>query len=89
MHVCKALNNALKDLKKGMIDMHKTVIAPIVAVLVMAIQLIFGVKIPESLANEVVVATSNVVAVLVAIYGIFKNHQKEKSASMPDDVDKK
>ena len=59
--------------------MHKTIIAPIVAVLAMAIQLIFGVGIPESLVNEIVITVSNVVAVVVAIYGIFKNYQKEKS----------
>ena len=61
--------------------MHKTIIAPIVAVLAMAIQLIFGVGIPESLVNEIVITVSNVVAVVVAIYGIFKNYQKEKSTS--------
>ena len=69
--------------------MYKTIIAPIVAVFVMAIQLIFGVKIPESLANEVVVVISNAIAVFIAIYGIFKNHKKEKSTSMLDDADKK
>lgn len=72
-----------------MTDVHKTIIAPIVAVLVMAIQLIFGVDIPESLVNQIVVTVSNVVAVVVAIYGIFKNHQKEKSTSMLDDDDNK
>lgn len=56
--------------------MHKTIIAPIVAVLAMAIQLIFGVEIPESLVNEIVITVSNVVAVVVAVYGIFKNYQK-------------
>lgn len=59
-----------------MIDVYKTIIAPIVAVLAMAIQLIFGTKVPESLVNEVVVTASNVVAVVVAVYGIFKNHKK-------------
>ena len=76
MHVCTALNNASKDLKKEVIDLHKTIIAPIVAVLAMAIQLIFGVEIPESLVNEIVITVSNVVAVVVAVYGIFKNYQK-------------
>ena len=76
MHVCTALNNASKDLKKGVIDLHKTIIAPIVAVLAMAIQLIFGVEVPESLVNEIVITVSNVVAVVVAAYGIFKNYQK-------------
>lgn len=76
MHVCTVLNNASKDLKKEVIDLHKTIIAPIVAVLAMAIQLIFGVEIPESLVNEIVITVSNVVAVVVAVYGIFKNYQK-------------
>lgn len=67
--------------------MYKTTIAPIVAVLAMAVQLIFGVEIPESLVNEVVVVVSNAIAVFVVIYGIFKNHKKEKSTSMLDDAD--
>ncbi len=69
--------------------MHKTIIAPIVAVLVMAIQLIFGVEIPESLVNEIIITVSNVVAVVVAVYGIFKIYHKEKSPSMLDDEDNK
>ena len=69
--------------------MHKTIIAPIVAVLAMAIQLICGVEIPESLVNEIVLTVSNVVAVIVTIYGIFKNYQKEKSTSMLGDEDNK
>lgn len=76
-------------MKKGAIDLHKTIIAPIVAVLAMAIQLIFGVEIPESLVNEIVITASNVVAVFVAVYGIFKNYQKEKSPSILDDEDNK
>lgn len=69
--------------------MYKTVIAPIVAVFAMAAQLVFGVKIPESFVSDVTQVISNAILVLVTIYGIFKNHRKETSGSMLDDLEQK
>ena len=69
--------------------MYKTVIVPIVAVFAMAAQLVFGVKIPESLVSDVTQVISNAILVFVTIYGIFKNHRKETSGSMFDDLEQK
>lgn len=56
--------------------MFKTTIAPIVAVVFLAIQGIFGISISEELQNEVVAVISNVVAVAVTLYGVFKSNEK-------------
>lgn len=56
--------------------MFKTTIAPIVAVVFLAIQGIFGISISEELQNEVIAVISNVVAVAVTLYGVFKSNEK-------------
>lgn len=62
-----------------MIVMSKTIIAPIVAVIALAIQLIFDVKIPDEVLNEVVMAIGNVALVVASLVGIFKNHKKDET----------
>lgn len=57
--------------------MNKTIIAPIVAVLAMAVQLLFGVKIDEQVLNELTVVIANAIAVFVTLYGIYTNYKKE------------
>lgn len=55
----------------------RTMLAPIVAVLAMAVQLLFDIKITEELQNQIVDVIFNASLVVVAVYGVFKNHQKE------------
>lgn len=58
--------------------MSKVVIAPIIAVLALAVQTIFSVTIPEEVVNEVVVTVVNAGLLVTAIIGVFKNHKKKK-----------
>lgn len=57
--------------------MNKIIIAPIVAFLIVAIKLIFGVEIPDEVGGEVTNGVVNGVTLAVVIIGIFKNHKKE------------
>lgn len=58
---------------------NKKIIAPIVAVIAMAIQLIFGVEIDEAIQSQIVDVVINIVLVSATIYGIFQNyHDKPK-----------
>lgn len=56
--------------------MSKTIIAPIVAVLAIVVQLVFGVEIPEDVVEQIVAVVGNVVAIGLVVYGIVKNHKK-------------
>lgn len=58
--------------------MNKVVIAPIVAVLALAVQAIFGVTIPEEIINEVVMTVVNAGLLATAIIGVFKNYNEKK-----------
>lgn len=60
--------------------MYKSVIAPIVAVIVLALQALFGIEIPDEVVNEFVVALGNFIAVVLVVLGIFKNHKKDDKA---------
>ena len=57
--------------------MQKTVIAPIIGLIVVGVESIFHVQISDAIKNEVVDVVVNVAAVGAAFYGIFKNHKKE------------
>lgn len=57
--------------------MTKTIIAPIVALIVLVVQALFGIEIPEDVVNEFVVVIGNLVAVATVIYGIVTNHIKK------------
>lgn len=61
-----------------MTHLQKTVIAPIVGVIVLSLQLIFGVEIPEDVVDKIVVVAANAVAVGSVVYGILKNHDKKE-----------
>jgi len=62
-----------------MMGINKKIIAPIVAVLAMAVQLICGVEIDEAVQSQIVDVVLNVILVCVTLYGIFKNyHDKPK-----------
>ncbi len=55
---------------------YKTIIAPIVAVIAITLQLVFGIEINQELQSEVVAALANVAIVGVTLYGILHNHFK-------------
>lgn len=56
----------------------KSVVAPIIAVIAIALQLVFGVEIPEELQNNITDAIINIVLVGTVVYGIITNHTKNK-----------
>ena len=66
--------------------MGKTVIAPIIAVLALAVQAIFGVTIPEEILNEVVMTVVNAGLLVTAIIGVFKNYKEKKDATITKHV---
>lgn len=57
-------------------QVSKAVIAPIIGVLVILVQFLFGVEIPESVVNDIVMAIVNVIAVGYVVVGIFTNYKK-------------
>lgn len=57
--------------------MYKTMIAPIVAVIAIAAQLIFGVDISEEVQSQLVEWIANGILIGTAIYGVVKNHKKD------------
>jgi uncharacterized membrane protein len=57
--------------------MSKTIILPILAVLKLILAA-FGINIPEEVINELADALVNLIAVGLVIYGIFKDHKKDK-----------
>lgn len=58
--------------------MFKGIIAPIVAVIFLAVQGIFGVSISEELQNEVIGVIANGIAVGMGVYGVITNTKKGK-----------
>ena len=60
--------------------MFKGIIDPIVAVVFLAVQGIFGISVSEELQNEVIGVVSNVIAVAVTLYGVITNTKKDKVA---------
>jgi uncharacterized membrane protein len=59
-----------------MFDKYKALIAPIIAVIAMFVQMVFGVEIKADTQNDIVVAVANVIAVGIVVYGIFHNNVK-------------
>ena len=58
--------------------MYAKVVAPIVAVVFLAVQAIFGITVSEELQNEVVGAVSNAVAIGIVLYGVVTEGIKKK-----------
>lgn len=56
---------------------EKTIIAPIVGLIVLGLSVLFGVEISTELQNEVVVYVASGISLFVTLYGIFKNHKKD------------
>lgn len=55
---------------------EKTIIAPIVGLIVLGLSILFGVEINDDLQNDVVVYIASGISLFVTLYGIFKNHKK-------------
>lgn len=58
--------------------MSKTIIAPIVAVIALLVQFVFGVEIPEEVVNELTLTITNTALVAITLMGIIKSHDKKK-----------
>ena len=58
--------------------MEKTVIAPIIAVLVLVLRA-FGLEVGEDLISQFITWVVTAIALYKAIQGIIKNHQKPKA----------
>lgn len=57
---------------------YKSMIAPFIAVIAIALQLVFGIEINEDLQLEIATSIANLIAVGIVVYGIFKNHFAEE-----------
>lgn len=56
--------------------MNKTIIVPLVGVLVIAVKLIFGINVSEDLQRQIADWLTIGVSLAATVYGIFKNHKK-------------
>lgn len=61
-------------------DLATRVVAPLVAVIVLAVQAIFDVTIAEDMVNEIVLTIVNVILVATAVIGVFTDKKKKKEA---------
>lgn len=59
--------------------MGKTIIAPLVALIFMILQNLFGLNVGTEVQNQIVELIVNIVALGTILYGIIKNHRKPKS----------
>lgn len=57
--------------------MQKTIIAPLIALLMLLLQSVFHVNIPDGLAEQLTFAIGELVAGGIVLYGIFKSHKKK------------
>lgn len=58
--------------------MSNTVIGPVIAFLILAVKLIFGIEIPVEIGGQITDAVVLVGSLSMVLYGIFKNHKKPK-----------
>jgi uncharacterized membrane protein len=61
-----------------MIERYKALIAPIIAVIAIALQLIFGIELKQEIQSDIVTAIVNIIVVGVTVYGIINNNVKDK-----------
>lgn len=61
--------------------MSKTMIAPLVALLAVALKLAFGIDLSEEIQQLIVEVTGSVAALVLILIGIFKNHKKDVDKS--------
>lgn len=52
--------------------MNKTMIAPLIALLALAVQTIFHVEVNDGLQADI----GNAILTIITVYGVFKNHKK-------------
>lgn len=58
--------------------MGKTIIAPIIGFIIVVLNMVFGIEIPDAVANDLVDAVVNILSVGLIFYGIIKNHNKKE-----------
>ncbi|WP_426455471.1 hypothetical protein ACP26L_36255 (plasmid) [Paenibacillus sp. S-38] len=58
--------------------MNKTVIAPIVSFLLVAVNLFFGIEIPAEVGGQITEYAVTGVALFYVLKGIIENHRKEQ-----------
>lgn len=56
--------------------MNRTIIAPIVAFILIFIKIVFGVDIPDAVGGQITDVILSVITLGTLVYGIFKNHQQ-------------
>lgn len=56
--------------------MVKQVIAPLVALVALGVQLVFGIEIPEEVLSEFVVSIGNAVALIIVVLGLIKQKKE-------------
>ena len=69
--------------------MAKTVIAPIIAFLAIAVQFIFGIEIPNELQEQIVYVIGNAIALGTIVYGIVKDHRAEAKRKKAEQINLK
>lgn len=57
--------------------MSKTMIAPLVALLALALKLAFGIDLSEEIQAQIIDVAGSVAALGLVLYGIVKNHKKK------------
>lgn len=57
--------------------MTKSMVAPIIAVVVLFIKAVFKIDIPNEVQDQAAVIVVGVVALVTTVHGIFKNHKKD------------
>lgn len=56
--------------------MSKTIIAPIVGFLIVALKVVFGIEVPEEVGGQIVDFIVTGISLVALVYGIIKNHSK-------------
>lgn len=59
--------------------MNKTIILPILSALALTLQTFFGIHISDEIINEAALWIGNGILLGTTLYGIIKNHQKDKN----------
>lgn len=58
--------------------MGKTVIAPVIGFIVILVKAIFGIEIPDDVVAQVIDSIVMALSTGAVVYGIVKNHKKDK-----------
>lgn len=64
-----------------MVNYSKTIIAPIIGLIVLGMSVLFGIEVDQDLQEQVITYIASGISLVVTLYGIFKNHKKEEKPS--------